>query len=176
MIDPEYKDAVAKRLREASGAPLGLPTLFKCLHPNDDLPLTQDGYNLASELADLIEADAQPTDLPNDKNGDPIAAGSYVVIEEHHTTSIYEVVAVDSSGVFYRVRTESCTDWEEDWTSHDGYSLVYRYGKNVELLHDSWEKLRDDLNACAAKDGKLSLGRQAAAQLADRAAKLAEVG
>ena len=51
----ECKKEVASRLRKVAGAPLGMSTLFKCLHPEDDLPLAQDDYDLASELADLIE-------------------------------------------------------------------------------------------------------------------------
>ena len=35
-----YRKAVADRLREEANAPLGLPTLFKCLHPDEDLPTT----------------------------------------------------------------------------------------------------------------------------------------
>ncbi len=170
-----YRKAVADRLREEANAPLGLPTLFKCLHPDEDLPTTQDGYSLASELADLIDPAAQQSGLPKDKNGDPIAAGSYVMIEEHFTAFVYEVVAVDNSGVFYRMRTENCSDWEENWTSPDGYSLVYKCGKCVELLHDSWKKLRDDLDECVSKGGSRGIGKEAAAKFADRAAKLAEV-
>lgn len=118
---------------------------------------------------------AQQSGLPKDKNGDPVAAGSYVMIEEHFTASVYEVVAVDNSGVFYRMRTENCSDWEENWTSPDGYSLVYKCGKCVELLHDSWKKLRDDLDECVSKGGSRGIGKEAAAKFADRAAKLAEV-
>lgn len=97
------------------------------------------------------------------------------MIEEHFTASVYEVVAVDNSGVFYRMRTENCSDWEENWTSPDGYSLVYKCGKCVELLHDSWKKLRDDLDECVSKGGSRGIGKEAAAKFADRAAKLAEV-
>jgi len=93
-----YRKAVADRLREEANAPLGLPTLFKCLHHDEDLPTTQDGY-----------------------------------------------------------------------------SLVYKCGKCVELLHDSWKKLRDDLDECVSKGGSRGIGKEAAAKFADRAAKLAEV-
>lgn len=54
-------------------------------------------------------------------------------------------------------------------------SLVYKCGKCVELLHDSWKKLRDDLDECVSKGGSRGIGKEAAAKFADRAAKLAEV-